>query len=270
MRAARPGAVPAWKTSAPGRPRRRGPRSGRPARGAAGIAGRGEHHRHAGLVGRRARGAVLERARPPPRPAAPSRSLVQAGQHGLGLGVAEARVELEHARAVGGQHEPGVEHAPEGASPGGPSRPPRAGAPRRSARRRAPSRDVGHRATPRPCRRCWARGRPSPIALVVARGGKARPPVCRRRWRAARPRGRSALLDQRPSRRRRRSPARPGSLERARGPRPRRRATTTPLPAARPSALTATGGPSARDGGQPPARSVTVTARAVGHPGGAP
>ena len=33
----------------------------------------------------------------------------QARQDGLGLGVAEADVELEHARAVGGEHEPGVE-----------------------------------------------------------------------------------------------------------------------------------------------------------------
>ena len=45
--------------------------------------------------------------------AASSRSRAQPRQHGLRLGVAEAHVELEHLRAVGGQHQPGVEDAVE-------------------------------------------------------------------------------------------------------------------------------------------------------------
>ncbi len=43
---------------------------------------------------------------------------VETGQHHLGLGVAEADVELEHLGAGRGQHQPGVEHAPVVDAPG--------------------------------------------------------------------------------------------------------------------------------------------------------
>ena len=36
---------------------------------------------------------------------------VEQRQHGLRLGVAEAAVELDQPRTVGGQHQPGVQHA---------------------------------------------------------------------------------------------------------------------------------------------------------------
>ena len=36
---------------------------------------------------------------------------VEQRQHRLRLGIAEAAVELEQPRAVGGEHQPGVEHA---------------------------------------------------------------------------------------------------------------------------------------------------------------
>ena len=42
----------------------------------------------------------------------------QQGQHRLSLGVAEAAVELEQPRSVGGEHQPGVEHADVGRADG--------------------------------------------------------------------------------------------------------------------------------------------------------
>ena len=54
------------------------------------------------------RGEVAPRARPG---RASARSEREQRQHGLRLGVAEAAVVLDQARAVGGQHQPGVEHA---------------------------------------------------------------------------------------------------------------------------------------------------------------
>ena len=44
---------------------------------------------------------------------------VQPRQHRLGLGVAEAGVELEHLRPIGSHHQPGVEDAVEGDPAGG-------------------------------------------------------------------------------------------------------------------------------------------------------
>ena len=78
----------------------------------AGIAAAREHDGHRGLgdhssrdpgepAGLCRRLEQLEQIRPQPR------------QDRLRLGIAEADVELEHLRAVGGQHQPGVEDAVE-------------------------------------------------------------------------------------------------------------------------------------------------------------
>src|SRR3954468_12881883 len=77
------------------------------ARGGHGVAARGEHDRHRGawipLDPGAAQTAGLDRA---------LEQLEQVGaqprQHGLGLRVPEADVELEHPRAAGGEHETGV------------------------------------------------------------------------------------------------------------------------------------------------------------------
>ena len=137
-----------------------------------GIAAGGEHDAHRpalvplGVVARQAAGdrralQQVEQVR------------AQARQHGLRLGVAEAHVELEHARPVGGEHQPGVQAAVEGraavaqlvdhrlvdrahVSP-----------PRARDRCRAP-------ASRSPCRRCSARDRRRRCACSPARAPSAR------------------------------------------------------------------------------------------------
>ena len=83
----------------------------------------------------------------------------QPGQHHLGLGVAEAHVVLEHPGALGGEHQPGVEHPPVVDAPGAQAR--RASA-RRSRSITSSSSAVVDRAAPggrRPSPRCWGRRR---------------------------------------------------------------------------------------------------------------
>ena len=127
------------------------------------IAARGQHDRHGPVVG------PLElSAREAAGLGARSEQVEQVGaqarQHGLRLGVAEAAVELEHLRPVGGHHQPRVEHA--------------------VVRRAAPSQLVDDRLVHRarqhlgvlgarcparasscPCRRCSGPRSPSPIRL---------------------------------------------------------------------------------------------------------
>ena len=81
---------------------------------------------------------------------------VEPRHQNLGLGVAEARVELEHARAVLGEHQPGEEAADERRAP--PGELSEHGLDRPVRRERAGSEAMAreHR---RPCRRCSGRGR---------------------------------------------------------------------------------------------------------------
>ena len=155
--------------------------------------------------GRRSPGSRARRARPSPRRAGPtrarrppgrpaasrarsrsSRSRAQPRQHGLGLRVAEAHVELEHLRAVRGQHQAGVEDAVE-----------RRAAARqlvedrlvdlartRSSERRRRSRRPARR---RPSRPCWGRCRRRRCACSRA-PGRAGARARRRRAPAATPR----------------------------------------------------------------------------------
>jgi hypothetical protein len=84
-------------------------------RGALGVAGRGQHHGHRpvlvelGGVGGEAAGL-----------AGGGEQLEQVGaqsrQHRLGLGIAEADVELDHPGPVGADHQARVEHAVEGSA----------------------------------------------------------------------------------------------------------------------------------------------------------
>ena len=213
---------------------------------------------------RRAPGSRRRRARssppPAPTPAAttPPRSpgcargerleqvALEPREERLRLRVAEAAVELEHARPVGGQHQPGEEHAGE-----------RRAAPRelcehRAVRRarRAPRRRRPRAAAPastRPCRPCSRLRRRRRSACSPAPPA-ARAPASRRRAR-------------RPTPPRPRAAPRRGTAGRAPPPRAaRRRApswvwqTQTPLPAASPSALTTHGG------------RATASVRAVGTP----
>ncbi len=82
------------------------------ARGGRGVACACEHQRHRPVVGPIQLGAV-EPARARGGQQQLQQVRAQAWEHRLGLGVAEAHVELEHARAVGGEHQPRVEHAVE-------------------------------------------------------------------------------------------------------------------------------------------------------------
>ena len=175
------------------------------------------------------------------RPRARRAGRCEAGQHGLGLGVAEAAVELEHLRAVGGEHQPGVEHAADTGVP----------APRSAsttgwwiARRRARPPLGG---------RCPATGRVAPHAagvralvavadpLVVLGGGHRDDASRRRRAPAARaPRPRGTPRARRAARPRR--SARRGRTPRSAVARPRVvGAMITPLPAASPSAFSTAG-----------------------------
>ncbi len=75
------------------------------------VALRGHDHAHRGLAREGGRRHVLQ------RPVGHGEEQLgrvrrQQGQHHLGLGVAEAHVVLNDLGALGGQHEPGVEHAP--------------------------------------------------------------------------------------------------------------------------------------------------------------
>ena len=77
--------------------------------GRVGVAGRGGHHGEGRAV------AHLDGRRVELAAAAGQRQLGEIGveqrQDRLRLGVAEAAVELEQLRSVGGQHQPGVQHA---------------------------------------------------------------------------------------------------------------------------------------------------------------
>ena len=90
------------------------------------------------------------------------------GQHGLGLGIAEADVVLDQSRPVGGQHQPGVEHADVRRAGGGEVVERPAGRTSRAARRR---RTGSAPARTRPCRRCSARCRPRRCACGPGRCG---------------------------------------------------------------------------------------------------
>ena len=258
-------AVPAWVTSTSSGTRS-SPLITIAARGRGGVAGARQHD------GDRPAGATTvelgDRA-PASRPAhAREQQLeqvrAQPRQQRLRLGVAEAHVELDHPRAVGGQHQAGVEDAVK-------RRPARAhpvddrlvDAPRQLApAARRPSRRPASRS---PCRRCSDRGRRRRCACSPApapSGSRAR----RRRARAATAPRRSGA-----PRRRRSRPCRSGARRRCPAARAcacsASSATITPLPAASPSALsTRRGRPARRPRRCPPAASATWRQRAVGTP----
>ena len=112
-------AVPAWVTSAIARAAASRPVITSPLDERLGIAGRGQHHGHRPVLGE------VRLACRPGRPArgtaeqSSSRSRAQPRQHRLGLGIAEAAVELEHLGAGLGHHQPGVEDAVEGGAAAG-------------------------------------------------------------------------------------------------------------------------------------------------------
>ena len=159
--------VPAWKTSAPvARARRRAPRSGRPRaarRGSRRPPGRSRRSPRAGpAAGRRAarpdRHAARQVAARRGEQERPERD-GQPRQDRLRLRVAEAGVALEQARAVGGEHQAGVQRAAERRpAPGqlGEDRPVERG---EQDRRPPSSAQVRQRASRRPCRPCSGRCR---------------------------------------------------------------------------------------------------------------
>ena len=104
-------AVPAWKTSAPSASAASIPVDPPAAFALVRVRPGGEDDGHRGFVRHRqgsARG-VARRRRPQQR----EEVALKRGEERLRLRIAEAAVELEHARAVGGQHQAGVEHADE-------------------------------------------------------------------------------------------------------------------------------------------------------------
>ena len=160
-------------------------------------------------------------------------------QQHLGLGVAEARVELEHLGALGGEDEAAVEHAAE------------VDAARRRARARSSRRISTIRAyccarrrrgpaSRRPCRRCWGRCRRRPPACGPARGAIGSTVAPSTNASSEHLRALEELLDDHRVARVAEA-AVEALLDRARAPRRSSSATVTPLPAARPSALTTSG-----------------------------
>ena len=233
--------VPAWKTSAPVARAASMPSIASPRPRAAGIAlrrrGRSRRPRRAGPAIRAPR-AVVERAAGRRQQQRPERSR-QPRQDHLRLRVAEPGVALEEPRPVGGEHQAGVEEAAERRPAPGQLRQQRPV--ERSRRSRRPRRRTGpEAASRRPCRRCSVprRRRSSRLWSRAAGRATARSPSQIAMTLASRPR--ETLLDD--------DALDPRSVERrcdrARRPR-RRRRTTTPLPAARPSALTTTPSPPA-------------------------
>ena len=108
-------------------------------------------------VERRAAGCAGRSPRAAASSSGPS-ATASRGRIDLGLRVAEAGVALEQDRAVGGQHQPGVQRATERACRAGPARRGSAGGSARRGRR--PRRRAGRAAgCRRPCRRCSGRGR---------------------------------------------------------------------------------------------------------------
>ena len=197
------------------------------------------HHGHGGVVD----GSGGADRNPPAAASARStaRSPSRRGQHHLGLGVAEAHVVLEHLGPVGGQHEPGVEHARGSRCPGDAAR--RAWAATRSAASHLGARPARRPApaSTRPCRRCWARGRRRRCACSPGptRAARTVRPSARHSSDTSGPR--QALLDHDPSAGVAEGPARQLGAARRRRPRPGRSVTSTPLPAARPSVFTTYG-----------------------------
>ena len=81
------------------------------------VVGAGEHDRHRRVLGLADRVAV-DSAGGRCRASAASQVALEPRHQHLRLGIAEARVELEHARPVGGEHQPGEQAADErGAAP---------------------------------------------------------------------------------------------------------------------------------------------------------
>ena len=225
----RPSVSPAGKSSAPPswavggerdrvaeRRARRVP-GGRGDDGACGAELRGEEHRVERTL-RRGEGQRGEVA-------------VEERQHDLRLGIAEAHVVLDETRAVGGEHQPGVEEPDVRRAGGGKVVEHRLHERRDEVGRR---RTGPARARTRPCHRCSARCRPRRRACGPGRAGRPRR-GCRRTSRSASTPG-------------------PPSAPRARTGRPSTpiaayvsdsdSGTVTPLPAASPSSLTTTGWPS--------------------------
>ena len=130
-------AVPAWKTSAPSASASSMPRISTPDSARVRVAARGEHDGHRArpatrstsapseIAGRR-RGEGLEQV------------ALETRQDDLGLGVAEAAVELEHPRPVLRQHQAGVEEPDEGRPPPRELARAPAGGPRRAVARPPP------------------------------------------------------------------------------------------------------------------------------------
>ena len=157
----------------------------------------------------------------------------------LGLGIAEPAVELEHLRAVGGEHQPRVQDAPVRRPPrAAPARSPTS-RPRRSAAR-SPRRRTAPAST-RPSRRCsdpCRRPRPACGPGRRRAGGPGRR-RSGRTPRPPRPPGYSSITTVAPA-----SPNARSSRHAWAAPSASARSAviTTPLPAARPSALTTYGG----------------------------
>ena len=163
-------AVPAWKTSAPARLGRLDPADRRAAVAVRGIVAGGEHDRD----GRASAAARADAAEIAGGGGGEHREqvAVEQRQQRLRLGIAEAAVVLEHARAVGGQHEPREERPDEGA------------AARRELGQHRAAGEVDELARPRrrrgrgpgrtsPCRRCSGPRSPSNARLKSCAGGSA-------------------------------------------------------------------------------------------------